>query len=143
MGSEQEDGYTPRSRVGAVFVALLAGDEDAAARAAELPPDEHDAPVLRAAIRLAVRSLFDEDTPRDSVAEFVATMAQDVEVDPAVGEALLRTQLGEEGLLEPYSEQDVSDATWSMLGYLCERRLGPEDSLELVAQAEREALPEA
>ncbi|MEU7874467.1 hypothetical protein [Dactylosporangium sp. NPDC049140] len=143
MGSEREDGFEPRSRVGAVFVALLEGDEDAAERAAELPPDEHDTPVLAAAIRLAVHSLFDEDTPPESVAEFVATIAQDVEIDPAVGEALLRTQLGEEGLLEPFAPQDVSDATWSMLGYLCEHRLGREDSLELVAHAEREALPEA
>jgi hypothetical protein len=140
MGSEREDGFEPRSRVGAVFVALLEGDEEAAERAAELPPDEHDTPVLAAAIRLAVRSLFDEDTPPEAVAEFVAAMVQDVEIDPAVGEALLRTQLGEEGLLEPFPAQDVSDATWSMLGYLCERRLGREDSLELVAHAEREAL---
>ncbi|WP_433061465.1 hypothetical protein [Dactylosporangium sp. CS-033363] len=142
MGSEREDGYVPRSRVGTVFVALLAGDEDAAARAAEAPPDEHDTPVLAAAIRLAVRSLFDEDTPPEAIADFVATMAQDVEIDPAVAEALLRTQLGEEGLVDGFGQQDVSDATWTMLGYLCERRLGPEDSLELVELAERETLPQ-
>jgi hypothetical protein len=143
MGSEQEDGFVARSRVGAVFVALLRGDETAAEQAAERPPDEHDTPVLAAAISLAVRSLFDEDTPPEAIAEFVAATARDIELDPAVGEALLRTQLGVEGLLDAFTPQQISDATWSLLGYLCERRLGLEDSLELVAHAEREALPAA
>ncbi|MFI5914065.1 hypothetical protein [Dactylosporangium sp. NPDC051541] len=144
MGAEGENsGFEPRSRVGSVFVALLSGDEAAAAEAAELPPDEHDDEVLAAAIRLAVRSLFDEDTPPDAVADFVAAMGRDVEVKPDVAEALVRTQLGEEGLLDGYGPQDVSDATWSMLGYLCEHRIGREDSLELVELAEREALPAA
>jgi hypothetical protein len=34
----------------------------------------------------------------------------------------------------------VIDTTWSVFGYLCEQRLGREDSLELIAQAERETL---
>ncbi|MFB9451648.1 hypothetical protein Dvina_20835 [Dactylosporangium vinaceum] len=140
---EGEHEFEPRSRVGTVFVALLSGDEKAAGAAAEQPPEEHDGEVLAAAIRLAVRSLFDEDTPPEAVAEFVAAMRRDVEVNPAVAEALVRTQLGEEGLLADFGPQDVSDATWSMLGYLCEHRIGREDSLELVELAEREALPAA
>jgi hypothetical protein len=140
MGSEPEETWTPQSRVGAVVVALLNGDEAAAARAAERPPDDSDSPVLQAAIRLAVRSLFDEDTPPESVAGFVATMTQDVDLEPAVAEALIRTQLGEEHLLDDIPPAEVADATWSLLGYLCERQLGPEDSLQLVAHAEREAL---
>lgn len=140
MGSDIEEAFVPRSRVGAVVVALLNGDEEAAERAAERPPDEHDSPVLDAAVRLAVRSLFDEDTPPESIAGFVAAMAQDVELDPAVAEALIRTQLGEPGLLDGLPPQEVTDTTWSMLGYLCERQLGPEDSLELMAHAEREVL---
>ncbi|MEV6932359.1 hypothetical protein AB0M46_48800 [Dactylosporangium sp. NPDC051485] len=141
MASEQEEARAPRTRVGAVVVALLNGDEAAAARAAEQPPEEHDTPVLQAAIALAVRSLFDEDTPSEEITGFVAGMAQDVEVDPAAAEALIRAQLGEGHLLEAFPPEAVADATWSTLGYLCERRLGPEDSLELVEQAERQVLP--
>ncbi|MGI5241626.1 hypothetical protein [Dactylosporangium sp. CA-139066] len=143
MGSEQGATWEPRSRVGAVVVALVRGDQDAAERAAERPPDEQDPRVLDAAIELAVRSLFDEDTEPGQVAEFVATMRQDVEVDPAVAEALIRAQLGEPALLEAFPPQAVNDTTWSTLGYLCERRLGPEDSEQLVASAEERALPAA
>ncbi|UWP79570.1 hypothetical protein [Dactylosporangium fulvum] len=140
MGIENEDAWVPRSRVGAVVVALLNNDEEAAERAAELPPEQHDSSVLEAAIRLAVRSLFDEDTPPESIAGFVSAMAQDVEIDPAAAEALIRTQLGEDDLLEGFPPEHVTDTTWSMLGYLCERQLGREDSLELVAHAEQAVL---
>ncbi|WP_432988293.1 hypothetical protein [Dactylosporangium sp. CA-233914] len=143
MGSEQGEGWQPRSRVGAVVVALLNGDEDAAGRAAEMPAQEHDAPVLEAALGLAVRSLFDEDTPGDDIAGFVEGMRQDVEVDPAVAEALIRSQLGAEGVLEAFPPQAVYDTTWSLLGYLCERRLGAEDSLQLIESAEELVLPPA
>jgi hypothetical protein len=141
MGSEQGGTWEPRSRVGAVVVALVRGDQDAAERAAGRPPDEQDPQVLGAAIELAVRSLFDEGTEPEQIAEFVAAMRQDVEVDPAVAEALIRAQLGEPSLLEAFPAQAVSDATWSTLGYLCERQLGPEDSEQLVASAEDRALP--
>lgn len=140
MGSDIEEAFVPRSRVGAVVVALLNGDEEAAERAAERPPDEHDSPVLDAAVRLAVRSLFDEDTPAEEVTGFVEAMALDVEVRPAVAEALIRAQLGERELLEQYPAPEVADATWSVLGYLCERRLGAEDSLQLVEYAEAQVL---
>ena len=140
VGTEGET-FEPRSRVGAVVVALINGDADGAEEAAGQPAQEHDGPVLSAALRLAVRSLFDEDTPAESVAAFVSGIAPDVEVDPAVAEALIRTQLGEDHLLDGVAAQEVSDTTWSMLGYLCERQLGPEESLQLMALAEREVLP--
>src|SRR3569833_1282579 len=141
MGTDQD--FVPRSRVGAVVVALMKGDEAAAGEAAERPPDEHDQAVLDAAIRLAVQSLFDEDAPAESVTEFVAGMALEVERDPAVAEALIRKNSGgADGLLGELPEEQVVDATWSMLGYLCERQLGPEESLQLVAAAEEEVLPE-
>jgi hypothetical protein len=140
MGSEQGDAWAPQSRVGAVVVALVQGDQAAAERAAGLPPDERDPSVLRAAIRLAVRSLFDEDTGPEQIAEFVAAMREDVELDPAVAAALIRAQRGEPELLEAFAPQSVDDTTWSTLGYLCERRLGPEDSLQLVEYAEQQAL---
>jgi hypothetical protein len=140
MGTDQD--FVPRSRVGAVVVALLKGDEAAAGEAAERPPDEHDQAVLDAAVRLAVQSLFDADASPESVTEFVTGMTQDIELDPAVAEALIRKNSGgEDGLLAELSEEQVVDATWSLLGYLCERQLGPEDSLQLVAVAEEEALP--
>ncbi|GGM06519.1 hypothetical protein ACFFX1_27190 [Dactylosporangium sucinum] len=140
MGTENGDEWAPRTRVGAVVVALLNGDAEGAERAAGQPPEPHDTPVLDAAIRLAVRSLFDEDTPPDDIAGFVAAITQDVDVDPAAAEALIRTQLGEEGLLDAFPPHVVTDTTWSMLGYLCERQLGREDSLQLVEQAERTAV---
>ncbi|MET7394321.1 hypothetical protein ABZS66_12585 [Dactylosporangium sp. NPDC005572] len=143
MGTDNGDEWTPRSRVGAVVVALLNGDAEGAERAAGQPPEPHDTPVLDAAIRLAVRSLFDEDTPPEDVAAFVASTAQDVDLDPAAAEALIRTQLGEEGLLDGFPPQVVTDTTWSMLGYLCDRQLGREDSLQLVEQAEETAMPAA
>jgi len=115
MGSEQGGTWEPRSRVGAVVVALVRGDQAAAERAAERPPDEHDPEVLSAAIRLAVHSLFDEDTEPDGIAEFVAAMGQDVEVDRAVAVALIRAQLGEPQLLDAFpapggERRDLVDA---------------------------------
>lgn len=135
------DGWRPRSRVGAVVVALLAGDQDAAEQVADEPEaSEKEPQVLAAAIRLAVQSLFDEDTPPDAIAGSVAEMARDVEVDQDAAVALIRAQLGEEHLLEAFPDQVVIDTTWSVFGYLCEQRLGREDSLELIAQAEAETL---
>ncbi len=140
MGTDEVDSWQPRSRVGAVVAALLVGDQDAAEQVAEEPEDEKEPLVLAAAIRLAVRSLFDEDTPPDAIADYVAVMARDVEVDQDAAVALIRAQLGEEPLLEGFAPQVVIDTTWSVFGYLCEQRLGREDSLELIAQAERETL---
>lgn len=144
------DGWQPRSRVGAVVAALLAGDQDAAEQVVdETPDDAADEPqgdkeplVLAAAIRLAVRSLFDEDTPPDAIADYVAVMARDVEVDQDAAVAVIRAQLSDddEGLVEQFAPQVVIDTTWSVFGYLCEQRLGREDSLELIAQAEAETL---
>lgn len=140
MGTDEVESWQPRSRVGAVVAALLAGDQDAAEQVADEPQDDKEPLVLAAAIRLAVRSLFDEDTPPDAIAEYVAVMARDVEVDQDAAVALIRAQLGEEPLLEAFPPQVVIDTTWSVFGYLCEQRLGREDSLELMAQAERETL---
>jgi hypothetical protein len=144
VGTDEVEGWQPRSRVGAVVVALLVGDQDAAEQVVEEPQDDKEPLVLAAAIRLAVRSLFDEDTPPDAIAEDVAAMARDIEVDQDAAVALIRTQLTPEGqqedLLEPFPPQVVIDTTWSVFGYLCEQRLGREDSMELIAQAERETL---
>jgi hypothetical protein len=140
MGTDNDDSWLPRSRVGAVVVALLNRDEDAAEKAAEQPRDDNESPVLAAAIRLAVRSLFDEDTPADDIATYVSTMARDVELNQDIAEALIRAQLGAEHVLDAFPPQEVTDTTWSMLGYLCEQQLGREGSLELMAQAEDEAL---
>jgi hypothetical protein len=153
MGTDNGDSWQPRSRVGALVVALINGDEAAAAQVAEEPQDTSDAervaeepqddkesPVLAAAIRLAVRSLFDEDTTAESMDEYLSTMARDVGVNPDIAQALIRTQLGDEHLLDAFPPQDVIDTTWSVLGYLCERQLGRDDSLLLMAQAEEEAL---
>jgi hypothetical protein len=139
-GTDGNDGWQPRSRVGAVVAALLVGDQDAAEQVAHEPQDDKEPLVLAAAIRLAVRSLFDEDTPPDAIADYVAVMARDVEVDQDAAVALIRAQLGEEHLLEAFPPQEVIDTTWSVFGYLCEQRLGRDDSLELIAQAERETL---
>ena len=142
---EGGDGWQPRSRVGAVVAALLNGDHDAAEQVAD-EPQEHDThagkdpEVLAAAIRLAVCSLFDEDTPPDAIADYVAVMARDVEVDQDAAVALIRAQLGHGDEIGAFPEQVVIDTTWSVFGYLCERRLGREDSLELIAQAEAETL---
>ncbi|MFF5233043.1 hypothetical protein [Dactylosporangium sp. NPDC000521] len=142
---EGGDGWQPRSRVGAVVAALLNGDHDAAEQVAD-EPQEHDKradkdpEVLAAAIRLAVCSLFDEDTPPDAIADYVAVMARDVEVDQDAAVALIRAQLGHGDEIGAFPEQVVIDTTWSVFGYLCERRLGREDSLELIAQAEAETL---
>lgn len=140
MGTADEDSWLPRSRVGAVVLALLNQDEEAAEKAAAQPPDHNESPVLEAAIRLAVLSLFDEDTPAEPVGQFVSEMARDVEVDQAVAVALIRAQLGGQEALAEFPAQEVTDTTWSMLGYLCERQLGREGSLELMAQAEAEVL---
>jgi hypothetical protein len=151
MGTGELDSWQPRSRVGAVVVALLVGDQDAAEQvaaepqdapeeAADEPQDDKEPLVLAAAIRLAVRSLFDEDTPADAIAEDVALMARDVEVDQDAAVALIQAQLGREEPLEAFPPQVVIDTTWTVFGYLCEQRLGREDSLELIAQAERETL---
>jgi hypothetical protein len=155
MGTDEVDSWQPRSRVGAVVVALLVGDQDAAEQVADEsqdtaeqpadePQDDKEPLVLAAAIRLAVRSLFDEDTPVDAIADDVALMARDVEVDQKAAVALIRAQLGpedlQEHLLDAFPPQVVIDTTWSVFGYLCEQRLGREDSLELIAQAERETL---
>jgi len=139
MGTDNGDSWKPRSRVGAVVVALINGDQEAAEQAAEEPQDDKESPVLAAAIRLAVRSLFDEDTPDSSMAEYVSTMAGEIGINPNIAEALIRTQLGEDDLLEAFPPQDVIDTTWSLLGYLCERQLGRDDSIHLMAQAENEA----
>ncbi len=142
--TEGDAGWEPRSRVGAVVAALLVGDEDAAEQVAEEPRDDRDPLVLAAAIRLAVRSLFDEDTPPEAIAEAVAVMARDVEVDQDAAVALIQAQLGPQDPqtdpLAAFPPQVVIDTTWSVFGYLCEQRLGREDSLELIAQAERETL---
>lgn len=122
-----------------MVVALINGDQEAAEQAAEEPQDDKESPVLAAAIRLAVRSLFDEDTPDSSMAEYVSTMAGEIGINPNIAEALIRTQLGEDDLLEAFPPQDVIDTTWSLLGYLCERQLGRDDSIHLMAQAENEA----
>jgi hypothetical protein len=74
------------------------------------------------------------------VADFVSAMARDVELDQDIAAALIRAQLGQEDRLETFAPQEVTDTTWSMLGYLCERQLGREGSLELMAQAEDEVL---
>jgi hypothetical protein len=148
VGDELETGgaedWQPRSRVGAVVAALLVGDQDAAEQVADEPQDDKEPLVLAAAIRLAVRSLFDEDTPPDAIAEYVAVMARDVEVDQDTAAAVIRAQLvpedQQEQLLAQFPPQEVIDTTWSVFGYLCEQRLGREDSLELIAQAERETL---
>jgi hypothetical protein len=147
MGTDDGDSWQPRSRVGALVVALLNGDEAAAEQVAEepgddggMPSDDRESPVLAAAIRLAVRSLFDEDTTAASMDEFVSSMARELTVNPDIAEALILTQLGEENLLDRFPAQDVIDTTWSVLGYLCERQLGRDDSLLLMAQAEAEAL---
>src|SRR4029453_13052942 len=108
-------------------------DEAAAEKAAEQERDDHELPVLNAAIRLAVRSLFDEDAEAEQIAAYVATMAGAVEIDQDVAVALIRTQLGEQDLLDGFAAQDVTDTTWSMLGYLCEQQLGRDESLELMA----------
>ena len=143
-GAEGDAGWEPQSRVGAVVAALLVGDQDAAEQVAEEPRDDKDPLVLAAAIRLAVRSLFDEDTPPEAIAEAVAVMARDVEVDQDAAVALIQAQLGPEDPpadpLAAFPPQVVIDTTWSVFGYLCEQRLGREDSLELIAQAEREIL---
>ncbi|MEV0560617.1 hypothetical protein [Dactylosporangium sp. NPDC050588] len=144
-GAADGDGWQPRSRVGAVVAALLNGDHDAAEQVAD-ESQEHDRhadkdpEVLAAAIRLAVCSLFDEDTPPGAIADYVAVMARDVEVDQDAAVALIRAQLGHEDELAAFPEQVVIDTTWSVFGYLCEQRLGREDSLELIAQAEAETL---
>jgi hypothetical protein len=133
--------WQPRSRVGAVVAALIVGDQDAAEQVADEPrADEKEPQVLAAAIRLAVRSLFDEETPTEEIADYVAVMARDVEVDQDAAVALIRAQLGSPEPLEAFPEQVVIDTTWSVFGYLCEQRLGREDSLELIAQAEAETL---
>jgi hypothetical protein len=154
-GTGELDGWQPRSRVGAVVVALLVGDQDAAEQvadeaadgaeqAADEPQDDKEPMVLAAAIRLAVRSLFDEDTPTEAIAEDVAVMARDIEVDQDAAVALIRAHLGPEDqraqVLSAFPPQVMIDTTWSVFGYLCEQRLGREDSLELIAQAERETL---
>ncbi|MGI5185717.1 hypothetical protein ACQEVZ_56675 [Dactylosporangium sp. CA-152071] len=144
-GAADGDGWQPRSRVGAVVAALLNGDHDAAEQVAD-ESQEHDRhadkdpEVLAAAIRLAVCSLFDEDTPPDAIADYVVVMARDVEVDQDAAVALIRAQLGHEDEIRAFPEQVVIDTTWSVFGYLCEQRLGREDSLELIAQAEAETL---
>lgn len=148
MGTDDGDSWQPRSRVGALVVALLNGDEAAAEQVAEESTegepateeaqDDKESPVLAAAIRLAVRSLFDEDTTAESMDEYVATMSREVGVNADIAEALIRTQLGEKDLLDGFPPQDVIDTTWSVLGYLCERQLGRDDSLLLMAQAEEE-----
>ncbi|MEV4517731.1 hypothetical protein AB0K00_53330 [Dactylosporangium sp. NPDC049525] len=144
MGTDELDGWQPRSRVGAVVAALLVGDQDAAEQVADEPQDDKEPLVLAAAIRLAVRSLFDEDTPADAIADDVALMARDVEVDQDAAVAVIRAHLGPDEqkaeLLSAFPPQVVIDTTWSVFGYLCEQRLGREDSLELIAQAERETL---
>ncbi|MFC5008104.1 hypothetical protein ACFPIJ_61115 [Dactylosporangium cerinum] len=155
VGTGEHDDWQPRSRVGAVVAALLVGDQDAAEQvaaepqdepeqAADEPQDDKEPLVLAAAIRLAVRSLFDEDTPAEAIAEDVALMARDVEVDQEAAVAVIRAHLGPddalERLLTPFPPQVVIDTTWTVFGYLCEQRLGREDSLELIAQAERETL---
>ncbi|GAA3194300.1 hypothetical protein ACFO1B_03620 [Dactylosporangium siamense] len=151
MGTGELAGWRPRSRVGAVVAALLVGDQDAAEQvaaepepAADEPQDDREPQVLAAAIRLAVRSLFDDDTPAEAIAEDVALMARDVEVDQDAAVAVIQAHLGPddalERLLTPFPPQVVIDTTWTVFGYLCEQRLGREDSLELIAQAERETL---
>lgn len=139
-GADEPGGWRPRSRVGAVVAALLVGDHEAAEQVAPEPEDDKEPQVLAAAIRLAVRSLFDADTPPEAIADVVADMARDIEVDQDIAVAVIRAHLGEMHLLTVFPPQEVIDTTWSVFGYLCEQRLGREDSLELMAQAEREIL---